>query len=95
MTSFLLSLKMFMLFCFVLICIGYKQVVFKMDRYGKGEEIVLNNIFDSVARTPSFQNFDMELFRGGFTVTKFSLYVFYGKKKSCICDKNLKGTGLN
>ncbi|GMY23922.1 exonuclease 1 [Fagus crenata] len=47
-----------------LMAYGCQAVVFKMDRYGKGEEIVLNKVFDSVARTPSFRNFDMELFRG-------------------------------
>lgn len=69
-----------------------------MDRFGNGEEIVLNNVFDSVARKPSFRNLDMELFTGGFSVTyhvyKFSCMFFYGKKKVCIHDKNLKG-GLN
>jgi len=40
-----------------------------MDRFGNGEEIVLNNVFDSVARKPSFRNLDMELFTGGFSVT--------------------------
>lgn len=47
-----------------LMAYGCQAVVFKMDRYGKGEEIVLNKVFDSVAHTPSFRNFDMELFRG-------------------------------
>jgi len=48
---------------FVLICIGCKQVVFKMDQYGNGEEMVLENVFNPI-RTPSFQNFDQELFTG-------------------------------
>ncbi|PON62149.1 XPG/Rad2 endonuclease [Parasponia andersonii] len=47
-----------------LIAYGCKAIVFKMDRYGNGEEIQLDNIFDSKARTPSFQNFDKELLTG-------------------------------
>jgi exonuclease-1 len=33
-----------------------------MDRYGKGEELVLDNVFQAVDQKPSFQNFDQELF---------------------------------
>ncbi|XP_065634834.1 exonuclease 1 [Quercus suber] len=47
-----------------LVAYGCQAIVFKMDRFGNGEEIVLNNVFDSVARKPSFRNFDMELFTG-------------------------------
>lgn len=49
---------------FVLICTGCKQIVFKMDHYGNGEEIVLENVFNPGSCTPSFQNFDQELFTG-------------------------------
>lgn len=48
-----------------------------MDRYGNGEEIVLDKVFDSVTHTPSFRKFDMELFTGGsLWHSKFSFYVF-------------------
>ncbi|XP_050258721.1 exonuclease 1 isoform X1 [Quercus robur] len=47
-----------------LVAYGCQAIVFKMDRFGNGEEIVLNNVFDSVARKPSFRNLDMELFTG-------------------------------
>ncbi|KAG6672967.1 hypothetical protein I3843_16G087300 [Carya illinoinensis] len=47
-----------------LIAYGCQAIVFKMDRLGNGEEIVLDKIFGSVARTPSFRNFDMDLFTG-------------------------------
>ncbi|KAG6404111.1 hypothetical protein SASPL_136351 [Salvia splendens] len=39
-------------------------VVFKMDRYGKGEEIILKNALNVAGRKPSFMNFDRELFTG-------------------------------
>ncbi|XP_062117972.1 exonuclease 1 [Humulus lupulus] len=48
-----------------LIAYGCEAIVFKMDRYGNGEEILLDNVFNnSKARTPSFQNFDKELLTG-------------------------------
>ncbi|GFZ12279.1 5'-3' exonuclease family protein [Actinidia rufa] len=50
--------------CLVLICAGCTQIVFKMDRYGNGEEIVQNKIFESLDCRPSFQHFDIELFTG-------------------------------
>lgn len=40
------------------------QVVFKMDRYGNGEEIVLDKVLNVVGRVPSFMNFNTELFAG-------------------------------
>ncbi|XP_057951801.1 exonuclease 1 isoform X2 [Malania oleifera] len=47
-----------------LLAYGCQAVVFKMDRYGNGEEIVLDRVFDSVDRAPSFQKFEKELFIG-------------------------------
>ncbi|XAR63945.1 Exodeoxyribonuclease I [Bertholletia excelsa] len=47
-----------------LLAYGCPAVIFKMDRYGNGEEIVLHKAFDSVTCVPSFQNFDMVLFTG-------------------------------
>ncbi|KAI3735613.1 hypothetical protein L6452_15120 [Arctium lappa] len=44
-----------------LLAYGCSSVVFKMDRYGNGEEIVIDEVFDSV---PSFRHFDKELFTG-------------------------------
>lgn len=37
-----------------------------MDRYGNGEEILLEKVFNSEPRTPSFQKFTRELFTGEF-----------------------------
>ncbi|OMO83933.1 XPG/Rad2 endonuclease [Corchorus olitorius] len=47
-----------------LLAYGCPATIFKMDRYGNGEELVLSNIFDSVTSKPSFRNFDKELFTG-------------------------------
>ncbi|KAK0587864.1 hypothetical protein LWI29_030175 [Acer saccharum] len=47
-----------------LIVYGSQATVFKMDRYGNGEELLLDKVFDSVTCTPSFQSFDSELFIG-------------------------------
>lgn len=40
------------------------QVIFKMDRYGKGEEILLDKVFTSVLCGLSFRHFDKKLFTG-------------------------------
>ncbi|GFS32354.1 5'-3' exonuclease family protein [Actinidia rufa] len=47
-----------------LLAYGCPAIVFKMDRYGNGEEIVLNKIFESSDHVPSFRHFDIELFAG-------------------------------
>ncbi|XP_068307608.1 exonuclease 1 [Pyrus communis] len=47
-----------------LVAYGCQAIVFKMDHYGNGEEIVLENVFNPGRCTPSFQNFDQELFTG-------------------------------
>ncbi|KAF5957900.1 hypothetical protein HYC85_005125 [Camellia sinensis] len=47
-----------------LLAYGCPAVVFKMDRYGNGEEIVQNKVFESASCVPSFQCFDKELFTG-------------------------------
>ncbi|KAJ0764896.1 putative exodeoxyribonuclease I [Helianthus annuus] len=47
-----------------LLAYGCSSVIFKMDRYGNGEEIVIDKVFDSVGRLPSFLHFDKELFTG-------------------------------
>ncbi|XP_024990590.1 exonuclease 1 [Cynara cardunculus var. scolymus] len=47
-----------------LLAYGCSSVVFKMDRYGNGEEIVIDKVFDSVGLVPSFRHFDKELFTG-------------------------------
>lgn len=39
-----------------------------MDRYGNGEEMMLDKIFDSAGCTPSFRNFDKELLTGELLV---------------------------
>ncbi|KAB5524613.1 hypothetical protein DKX38_022362 [Salix brachista] len=47
-----------------LLAYGCQATIFKMDRFGNGEEIVLDKVFDAAARKPSFQCFDKELFIG-------------------------------
>ncbi|XP_076900630.1 exonuclease 1-like [Bidens hawaiensis] len=47
-----------------LLAYGCTSVIFKMDRYGSGEEIVINKVFDSLGRLPSFLHFNKELFSG-------------------------------
>nr|XP_043627349.1 exonuclease 1 [Erigeron canadensis] len=47
-----------------LLAYGCSSVIFKMDRYGNGEEIVIDKVFDSPGRVPSFRHFDKELFTG-------------------------------
>ncbi|KAJ8773078.1 hypothetical protein K2173_028255 [Erythroxylum novogranatense] len=47
-----------------LLAYGCQATIFKMDRYGNGEEIILDKVFDTVDRRPSFQNFSKELFTG-------------------------------
>ncbi|KAK2971884.1 hypothetical protein RJ640_015404 [Escallonia rubra] len=46
-----------------LLAYGCPAVVFKMDRHGNGEEIVLDKVFDP-ARVPSLGNLNKELFTG-------------------------------
>ncbi|XP_021909370.1 exonuclease 1 isoform X2 [Carica papaya] len=47
-----------------LLAYGCQAIVFKMDRYGNGEEIGLDNVLKSAAHNPSFQKFDKELLTG-------------------------------
>ncbi|XP_077220543.1 5'-3' exonuclease family protein isoform X2 [Tasmannia lanceolata] len=47
-----------------LMAYGCQAVIFKMDRYGNGEEILLDNVFNSVSGGLSFKYFDKELFTG-------------------------------
>ncbi|TXG51368.1 hypothetical protein EZV62_023892 [Acer yangbiense] len=61
-----------------LIVYGSQATVFKMDRYGNGEELLLDKVFDSVTCTPSFQSFDSELFIGMFTVKSKGMCVLAG-----------------
>ncbi|KAJ0965015.1 hypothetical protein J5N97_026153 [Dioscorea zingiberensis] len=41
-----------------LIAYGCQAVIFKMDRYGKGEELLLDRVFNFVSDELSFKNFD-------------------------------------
>lgn len=47
-----------------LLAYGCPSVIFKMDKYGNGEEMILNEVFSSSERIPTFRNFDMQLFTG-------------------------------
>lgn len=37
-----------------------------MDRYGNAQEILMDNVFNSLSDGPSFKHFDIELFTGRF-----------------------------
>ncbi|KAM0933024.1 putative exodeoxyribonuclease I [Dioscorea sansibarensis] len=56
-----------------LIAYGCQAVIFKMDRYGNGEELLLGRAFNSVSSELSFKNFDKELFTGD---TQFPIMLF-------------------
>ncbi|XP_058102596.1 exonuclease 1 [Magnolia sinica] len=47
-----------------LMAYGCQAIIFKMDRYGNGEEVVLDKVFNSVIGGLSFKCFDQELFAG-------------------------------
>ncbi|KAL6175659.1 hypothetical protein ACLB2K_052298 [Fragaria x ananassa] len=47
-----------------LVAYGCHAIIFKMDQFGNGDELLLDNVFNQVDLTPSFQNFDLELFTG-------------------------------
>ncbi|GAB2301496.1 hypothetical protein Dimus_035515 [Dionaea muscipula] len=47
-----------------LLAYGCPAIIFKMDRYGNGEEIVLEKVFSSTSNRPSFRNFTQDLFTG-------------------------------
>ncbi|XP_039142572.1 exonuclease 1 isoform X2 [Dioscorea cayenensis subsp. rotundata] len=47
-----------------LIAYGCQAVIYKMDRYGNGEELLLDRVFNSVSNELSFKNFDKKLFTG-------------------------------
>ncbi|KAF3794649.1 Exonuclease 1 [Nymphaea thermarum] len=47
-----------------LLAYGCRAVIFKMDRYGHGEEILMDDVLKPNACGLSFRNFDQELFTG-------------------------------
>ncbi|KAL3529202.1 hypothetical protein ACH5RR_008524 [Cinchona calisaya] len=47
-----------------LLTYGCPAIIFKMDRYGNGQEIILDKVFGPVSGVPSFRNFDKNLFTG-------------------------------
>ncbi|GAB2213042.1 hypothetical protein Droror1_Dr00021057 [Drosera rotundifolia] len=47
-----------------LLAYGCPAIIFKMDRYGNGEEIVLEKVFTSMNICPSFKSFTQDLFTG-------------------------------
>ncbi|KAK1320744.1 Exonuclease 1 [Acorus calamus] len=47
-----------------LLAYGCPAVIFKMDRYGNGEEILMDRVFSTSSGGLSFQHFDKELFTG-------------------------------
>ncbi|KAK4779347.1 hypothetical protein SAY86_006875 [Trapa natans] len=47
-----------------LMAYGCKAILFKMDRYGSGEEMLLEKVFDSADHAPSFHGFTEDLFIG-------------------------------
>lgn len=51
-----------------------------MDRDGNGDEILLDNVFDSMIQKPSLRNFNKELFTGNclhVTTVYFSRVTIY------------------
>lgn len=60
----------------VLIYVARQQVVFKMDRHGNGDELLLDNVFESRNCTPSFRNFNQELFIGEISKTPKTSFSF-------------------
>ncbi|CAL9079457.1 unnamed protein product, partial [Musa textilis] len=47
-----------------LIAYGCQAIIFKMDRYGNGEEILMDRVFKSASDGLSFKDFDKELLTG-------------------------------
>ncbi|XP_065850458.1 exonuclease 1 [Euphorbia lathyris] len=47
-----------------LLAYGCQATIFKMDRFGNGDLILLDNVFEAVSCKPSFRYFDMKLFTG-------------------------------
>ncbi|KAJ8443284.1 hypothetical protein Cgig2_010179 [Carnegiea gigantea] len=47
-----------------LLAYGCPAIIFKMDRFGNGEEIVLDKVFNSTIPKPSFRHFNKSLFIG-------------------------------
>ncbi|CAL9066257.1 unnamed protein product [Musa banksii] len=47
-----------------LIAYGCQAIIFKMDRYGNGEEILMDKVFKSASDGLSFKDFDKELLTG-------------------------------
>ncbi|XP_072984800.1 exonuclease 1-like isoform X2 [Typha latifolia] len=58
-----------------LIAYGCPAIIFKMDRYGNGEEIIMDKVFSVVSDGLSFKNFDNHLFTG--TKRAYSLVLKY------------------
>lgn len=48
------------------------QIIFKMDQYGNGQEVILDKFFSSTTHVPSFRSFDRTLFTGGLLVKFFT-----------------------
>lgn len=48
----------------IVIHVGFEQIIFKMDRHGNGERIELEKVFSADSRRPSFRSFDMKLLTG-------------------------------
>uniref|UniRef100_A0A803MR40 Exonuclease 1 n=1 Tax=Chenopodium quinoa TaxID=63459 RepID=A0A803MR40_CHEQI len=45
-----------------LLAYGCPSIIFKMDRFGNGEEIIIDKVFNSTEIKPSFRNFNTNLF---------------------------------
>ena len=52
----------------ITICNDFEQIIFKMDRYGNGERIELEKVFNAETCKPSFRSFNMELFTGNISL---------------------------
>ncbi|KAI5660255.1 hypothetical protein M9H77_29048 [Catharanthus roseus] len=47
-----------------LLAYGCPAIIFKMDQYGNGQEVILDKFFSSTTHVPSFLSFDRMLFTG-------------------------------
>ena len=47
------------------------QIIFKMDHYGHGDEIVMDGVLGSSRNDLSFRHFDLELFTGISIILSF------------------------
>jgi len=50
----------------IVICSGFEQIIFNIDRHGNGERIELEKVFSTKSGRSLFQSFNMKLLTGKF-----------------------------